>query len=452
MFAQIGKYLRFVRGIGLTALVLCAGGAAAWMANQHPVSGSAPAVAAAPEAEKIQLLGTDRMVVPESIAKHLALKTALVQRSERSVPLPLFQGTLALDSNSLQRVHSRFPGEIIELGPARPGSSPRGKLWRYFARCPVPTLQFGDTVEAGQLLAVVWSKDLGEKKSELIDTLSKYKLDARVAERLRTLYAENGTAEKSVLDAERTVDQDLINIKRIEDTLTTFRLTKADIAKVRAEAASPDSPRSSAADWARVEIRAAQAGVILEKNVSVGDTVETGTDLYRIGNLKSLAVWAHVYEDDLPLVAELPKPLAWTVSLPSRPSVTYPGTLEQIGSVIDPNQHTALVCGRVENPDGELKIGQLVTVSLLRPARSGELTVPTDALVEDGVESIVLVQPDPAKNEFERRRVTVLRRTRDAIYLRDEPGLRRGERVVTTGSLLLYEAMKAIAPTPAPAP
>jgi len=76
----------------------------------------------------------------------------------------------------------------------------------------------------------------------------------------------------------------------------------------------------------------------------------------------------------------------------------------------------------------------------------------TDALVEDGVESIVLVQPDPAKNEYERRRVTVLRQTRDAVYLRDEPGLRRGERVVTNGSLLLFEAMKATAPAPARAP
>ena len=46
-------------------------------------------------------------------------------------------------------------------------------------------------------------------------------------------------------------------------------------------------------------------------------------------------------EEDLPALQSLALPTEWTVKMPSRPGVVFPGRLEQIGKVIDPNQHTA---------------------------------------------------------------------------------------------------------------
>ncbi len=448
MFSQLTKFLRIARVVGLALLVLAVGGLAAWLGTQQPKAVSAPPAPDVVEVEKITVSAPNCVLVPESIARHLALKTVVVKRADQSVPLPLFQATLNVDSNLLQRIHSRFAGEIVALGQVGQinPTSPPASLSKAGT---TPTLQYGDKVEAGQLLAVVWSKDLGEKKSELVNVLSKYKLDAQVAGRLRDLYNQSGTAEKSVLDAERAVQEDKINIRRIEQTLITFGLTQADVAKVRSEVDDPDGERANAADWARVEVRATHAGVILERNIGIGYIVDTATDLFKIGDLKSLSVWAHVYDYDLPLLENLPTPMAWTISRPERPATVYYGTFEQIGSVIDPNQHTALVSGHVDNPNGELKIGQSVTVSLKRPASAWELIVPTDALVEDGVESIVIVQPDPTKLEYERRRVRVLRRTRDWVYLQEGLlfGLRADERVVAAGSLLFQEAMKAAVAT-----
>ena len=97
-------------------------------------------------------------------------------------------------------------------------------------------LRSGDSVRKGQLLAVVWSKDLGEKKSELVDAVSKLKLDREVLERLRGLSREGGTSERSVREAERAVDADLIAVARAERTLRSWRLGEDEIAAVRAEA------------------------------------------------------------------------------------------------------------------------------------------------------------------------------------------------------------------------
>lgn len=144
----------------------------------------------------------------------------------------------------------------------------------------------------------------------------------------------------------------------------------------------------------------------------------------------------------LPLLQNLPKPVHWAVNLPSRPGRTFAGTLDRISAVIDPNQHTALATGRVENPNGELKVGQYVTVTVELPPPTGQVELPTEAVIEDGRESIVFVQPDPAVSRFVRTKVQVARRFRDAIYLRaDAAGVHPGTRVVTGGALLLRDAM-----------
>src|SRR5206468_9128358 len=46
-------------------------------------------------------------------------------------------------------------------------------------------LRFGDFVHKGQLLAVVWSKDLGEKKSELVEGIARLRIDEEKLENLQ---------------------------------------------------------------------------------------------------------------------------------------------------------------------------------------------------------------------------------------------------------------------------
>lgn len=446
MWAGLQQVWKIGKTVVLSAAVVAAGGSAAWVA--HASAKRPDAQPAEPtRGERIARLDADRISVPAAVADRLKLTTAPVAPSHPS-PLPPFQGTLALDNNTLQRVHARFAGEVVELGHCTVPSEGSLSTAPAFTAVTRP-LQVGDPVKAGQLLAVVWSKDLGEKKSQLVDAVSKLKADEKVLGTLRDLLKQNATAERSVRDAERAVDADKVAVSVAERTLKAWRLTDVEIAAVRAEADRLSDPaaKGDPNEWARVEVRAARDGTILEKNLTVGDIVDTTADLFKIGDMTHLTVWVHVYEDDLPLLNALPKPIGWTVSLPSRPGMTFDGKLEQVGAVIDPYQHTALVSGRVDNPNGELKVGQFVNVRVNRPAHPGELVVPTEAVVEDGRQSVVFVRPDPAKGEFVRRPVTVARRTRDEIFLTADSQVRADDSVVTSGSLLLREAADAL---PAP--
>src|SRR5262249_33578052 len=99
-----------------------------------------------------------------------------------------------------------------------------------------PPYRVGDPVRKGDLLAVIWSKDLGEKKCELVDALTRLRSEDLTLARLRKLYETGAGTERSVRDAERTVQAARNDVARAERTLRTWRLTDSDIQEVRNEA------------------------------------------------------------------------------------------------------------------------------------------------------------------------------------------------------------------------
>lgn len=399
----------------------------------------------------------DTLRVPDDVVRTLGIRTAAARTPTRSRTLVL-SGSLVLDTHHLAHVHTRFAGEVIELGTVEEPS--QGTDGERTARRP---LRFGDRVEKGQLLAILWSSDLGEKKSEYVDALSRLQLDKETLARLEALFRDEATPERNVRESRRAVEADEIAVVRAERTLRSWRLTDAEIAAVREEAEQvrnhkmPRDPEREKS-WARVELRAPLAGTILEVNLAVGDIVDTATDLFKIADLNTLRVGAYVYEEDLPTLLALPQPIRWTVRLKSDPTARpIAGTVEKIGDLIDPNQHTALVMGRVDNSEGCMRAGQFVTAEVELPPTPREVEVPTPALVEDGQESVVFIQPDPKGPVYTMRRVTVTRRAGEAAYVRGdrydgsrtEAGAPRepfqaGEQVVTSGAVELRAALQGL--------
>ena len=361
-------------------------------------------------------------------------------------------GSLALDANRLARVHARFDGEVVEIGTVPDASARTGP-----GEAPSRHIRFGDEVAEGQVLAVLWSTELGEKKSEYVDALSRLRLDQETLQRLERLLKDQAVPERNVREAKRAVEADEIDVVRVERTLLSWRLTDEEIASLKAEAEQMHGDRrmrdkGRERSWARLEVRAPFAGTVVEKNVAAGDIVAPTSDLFKIADLRRLAVWAHIYEEDLPTLLALPAPVRWNVRLKSDPAAEpLAGVIDEIGDIIDPNQHTALVMGHVSNPAGRLRAGQFITASIPLPPDPGEVEIPTSALVEDGEESVVFVQPDPGEPRYELRRVQIVRHTSDVAFVRADGGpagksgtVGLGERVVSSGALEMRAALKEL--------
>jgi cobalt-zinc-cadmium efflux system membrane fusion protein len=395
----------------------------------------------------------DTVQLPADVVETLRIQTATARQATEGRTIDM-SGRLALDANRLARVHSRFAGEVVQVEQV-PDTAHLG------SQTELRALRPGDKVVENQLLAIVWSKDLGEKKSELMAAVSQLRLDRTALKNLEASYQKGAIPERSLLEAQQKVESSLIALDRARRTLRSWRLTEAEIKAIEQEAErlkpTPGKIDTTAdKQWARVEVRAPFAGTIVEKNITLGDIVDTSTNLFIIADVNRLAVWADAYEEDLPALLRVPfQDLHWTIRLKADPAAgPLNGTIDYISEIIDPTQHTALVVGRINNAHGRLRAGQFVTATVVLPVAETEVEVPTTALIEDGRSSVLFVQEDPGQPRYTLRKVAVVRRRPDAVVLRARlspseerrgmQAVKPGERVVRSGAVELKKALEEL--------
>src|SRR5262249_10048858 len=171
--------------------------------------------------------------------------------------------------------------------------------------------------EQGQLLAVVSSLPLFDKKAAFVDALldlqrsqtifddllpaylngsippatmqqAKYQLQKDTqavdsAERSLLLYLVHGAAvagkkQPGAADESSETTQAEKQIKALREEAKSRREMFVDRAKSALDGNKPRWDPQLVRDWARVEVRAPHAGVIIEKNTNVRDTADPGRD------------------------------------------------------------------------------------------------------------------------------------------------------------------------------
>jgi cobalt-zinc-cadmium efflux system membrane fusion protein len=381
--------------------------------------------------------GRPGVEVSPEVVDALLIKTAPVRELSSEKALPVQLGQLAYDIDRLYPVRSIANGKVTEMATK----------YHPLTMLDDQPISFGDEVKKGQLLAVVRSQDLAEKKGAFVDAILDLSVDQEKLERLEGPYARGAVPENTYRDAIAKVQKDITALARTRRTLELIRLKPEEIKDLEDEAetikkrfrelAKPRAAKdkrlydSTQVDrWARVEVRAPADGFIVEKNTNVGDIVDPGKDppLFRIADLKTLGVWVNPPEEYLPILQKLLKerPLGqirMEMKLQSDPnSPLLEGTLLRIAPGVDPLQRTPLLIGRIKNPDGkQLLVGQLVATTIFVPQETGLVQIPMKALNEVHGQSLVLVQlpgKAGAKPRFIQRRVQVVNRFADAVQIR----------------------------------
>jgi cobalt-zinc-cadmium efflux system membrane fusion protein len=446
-----------VRGLGITVLLLIAAGGTAlgilWghAGQQRPVeAGLAP-----PSGSRIEAVPGryDTLRVPASLLESGRFRTEAVVAAPPPEPMQL-SGSIMLDPNRLARVHTLFNGQIVRIG--LPGVM--GEDTTKLSVIPGEGLRPGDFVRKNQVLAVIWSKDVGEKKSELIDQISQHRADKKVLERYKSV--EPGVVTLNQLtQAERAAEASFNAVVKAERTLRSWGLEEREIETVVREAekiveGKGQRDRDLERSWAETTIRAPFDALIVEKNITIGDTVDPTIDLYKLADLSHMQVLAHAYEEELARLQQLrPSERGWEVRVDGSPnSKPFTGKFDKIGVVVDPTQHTGTVIGWVDNRDGKLLVGQFVTVRIPMPANKDLVAVPSRAVIEEEDGSAVYVRDPDAVDLFSRRKVAVAVRGREWIYLRRHPteadaqagaaAIEPGEVVVIRGALDLAAEFK----------
>jgi RND family efflux transporter MFP subunit len=273
----------------------------------------------------------------------------------------------------------------------------------------------GQTVRAGQVLAVL---------QQNISTPDQVGIAANNA----GLSVQIETAKTRVAAAKREFDR----LKKIEDIAAAkdVQAAEANYNQALAELQTLENKAvgaNTSANSRTVSLVAPISGVVGAFTLTPGAEVSAGQTIFTVTNLNKVYVEAQVYDRDVPVIRSGNKFLV-TCSTDDHKSAEV--RLLAPAQMMNPGNQSQRVLFEMDNPKGEFKIGEFVTVKALNQQTSRQISVPNSALTEINGKTAVFLKHAP--EEFELAYVQT--GEDDSIRTLILKGIEEGEKVVVNGA------------------
>ncbi len=309
-------------------------------------------------------------------------------------PEPLTDGLnarIAYDDNYTARVFSSIAGRIVKI-----------------------TAEAGQQVKAGDPLLWIDSPDYAAGASDSL------KADADLLRK------------KEIFDRSKQLfDVQALALKDLESAEADWRQAQAEAQRANARMANLSSNLVTAADGKYI-LRAPIDGIVSERQVNVGSEVrpDAANPLFVITN--PAHVWVIV---DLPelLLGKVRVGQVISIEVDAYPNEVFSGKVTVISETLDPLMRRFQARCDVNNSLHKLKPEMFARISPILDSKSRLPRVPNAALFTQGLYSFIFVEQSPGV--LQRRRVTVGLQDAEFTYIKE--GLHAGERVVTSGAILL---------------
>jgi membrane fusion protein, copper/silver efflux system len=226
--------------------------------------------------------------------------------------------------------------------------------------------------------------------------------------------------DRAIRGAEAPAAVDFANaaLQQTADRLATLGMSSAQIETIRRTRQMP----------ATIRLAAPEAGFVIARNVSIGQKLDRGDELYRLADLRRVWIVADVFGAD----AEHVRPGAIAeISVPGRRR-TLRGRVSGVPPQFNAANQSAAVRLDVDNPGFALRPEMFVDVDLI-VTRPQSIAIPADAIIESGLKKSVFVER--AAGVFEPRQVETGWRLGRRVEI--VAGLQAGERIAVEGVFLL---------------
>ncbi|WP_143960582.1 efflux RND transporter periplasmic adaptor subunit [Litoribacter populi] len=241
-------------------------------------------------------------------------------------------------------------------------------------------------------------------------------------ERLATIYSPDLiNAQKELLEASRMRERSPALYEAAREKLRLWRISDQQIQQIeeRGEVQS------------NFDIHADASGIVMARNIAVGDFISRGTVLFEIVDLSKVWVMLDAYESDLGWLSRGNEVKFTVNALPGR---EFEGKVNYIDPIINPATRTVSVRAEVPNPGQVLKPEMFVNAIVQggQQAKEGVATLPRSAVLWTGKRSVAYVQRGtrdaPA---FEMVEIQLGPRVGDQYQVLY--GLKAGDQVVSNG-------------------
>ncbi|MBA3028336.1 MAG: efflux RND transporter periplasmic adaptor subunit [Desulfobacteraceae bacterium] len=277
----------------------------------------------------------------------------------------------------------------------------------------------GESVKTGELLAVLESRELADAKAAFLAALEREKLALANFSREERLWLKKVTSEQEYLDARQTLAEVRIDRNSAEQQLHALGFSDVQLKEL---------PQHPDAIYTRFEIRAPFSGTMIEKHLTLGESVSADTDVFTIADLSSVWVDLNVYQKDL---IDIHKGQAVTIET-GHGIPTVSGEIAWVGPIVSETTRTATARVVLPNSDGALRPGLFVTARVTVGGVAAGIFVPKSALQTFEDRAVLFVKTEKG---YEPNPVEIGRQNRTQVEI--VSGLKVGQTYVSKGSFTL---------------
>jgi cobalt-zinc-cadmium efflux system membrane fusion protein len=331
---------------------------------------------------------------------------------------------LSLSSAELKQI----TGELVAPAKLLPNQDLEAQVGSFVqGRVDTVFVNLGDHVQKGQELMHIEGLEIGEIKA-------KAQLNAAEAtlKRQKTLLEEKVGSQKALIEAQAEYEKALAELNAEDRKIHSIGLTHDDVVKF-----VEDSPSGNHSHVGGIlPIKAPIDGLIVERNVVIGQLIDATTNAFKIVNASMLWADGQLYEKDAPSLVDKP---AITVTVSAYPNEQFKGRVIYVGETVDEQTRTVKIRAVVPNQNRKLKPEMFAEMHIPINVSVQGVIVPGESVVKDKTENYVFVAT--SDSTFEKRNVVLGREEGELVEIKQ--GVQPGERIVTKGTFFLKsELMK----------
>jgi membrane fusion protein, heavy metal efflux system len=336
----------------------------------------------------------------------IGLRTVIAREQTEATVLKL-PGMTAYDPATLTIVRTQFDSRVDKV-----------------------LVDLGSVIKKGDPILELFSNSLAEAKSTFETASNQWGRDKKVLDYKKPLAESNALPRKELIEIENDEAQSRLAMKLAMDKLLVYGLTEKEIEDAKSE----DGVKK-----ARMTLRSVADGMVVRREVVPGNFYDPKDDLLTIAPLDRLWIRSNISEIDADQV-QVGQTLR--VVFPYSHN-TIPGKVEYIDKAIDPESRSAKFRTSILNPERQFKAGAFVRVQLDLPSVNGRTVIPRVAMISVDRYDYVFVKKPGHPARFARQSIALEREGNEQIIVAEPtssvPGLKPGDEIVTSGSLILEQ-------------
>ena len=325
----------------------------------------------------------------------------------------------ALAGIKFEEVSSRtFEDSVSVTATIRPNQDRIAKIApRVEGRIVSVSANLGDSVSAGQSLAIMDSLAIGEAQSALLRAQSSERVAQADFKRAESLSAEEIIPQKELLRSRGELERASAESRAASDRLRLLG----------------GSASASGRAQSTFALTAPFAGTVIQKKATIGELGSPAEAVFTIADLSKVWIEANLTDE---LLSKVKTGAAATVTVGAYPGERFSGRVAYIANVLDKDSRTIAARIEVPNKDGRLKPEMFATANIATGGQLEAISVP------DGAILLLQGQPTVFVSEgggFQPRAVETGEKISGRTVIKS--GLKPKEQVVAAGAYALKARM-----------